>query len=280
MQNENIAKLYQNTMQGVHCSETFKEELKLKMTNCEPRKQAMSKGYRLAVATAAALMLLLVGTNETVIQAVENFITAGAEYEELPVVGAENITSAFYEAAYFNQTKVAGVADLTQWKETYPAFFAKLEQNQMLDVMLPHYQMDNYAELENAYEYVGELEPGEACVIGTFANGDSNYILTILRKPTASGTGAIYEMEYHYTIEANGISYEVTKVSDDYTYEEYCATFEATMPAWFYGEMMSEEEFAVWMTRPIHIHVMVNGYKYGYSLAEDISVEEFIATIY
>lgn len=280
MQNENIAELYQDTMQVVHYPAQLKEDLKVKMANGKQRKYAMSKGYRLATAMAAALMLVLVGTNDTVIQAVENFITAGAEYEELPVVGAENITRAFYEAAYFNQTKVAEVTDLAQWKEIYPAFYAKLEQNQMLDVMLPHYKMDTYMELENSYEYVGEMEAGEACVIGTFANGDSNYILTILRKPTASGTGAIYEMEYHYTIEANGINYEVSKVSADYTYEEYRATFEATMPTWFYGELMTEEEFAVWMTRPVHIHVMVNGYNYGYSLSEDISVEEFIATIY
>ncbi len=280
MQNKNIAELYQDTMQGIHCSKDFKEELKHKMANVKQRKSVISKRYRLATAMAAALMLVLLGTNETVIQAVENFVTAGAVYEEQPVVGAENITSAFYEAAYFNQTKVAEVTDFTQWKETYPTFYAKLEQNEMLDVLLPHYKIDTYMELENSYEYVGEMEPGEACVIGTFANGDSNYILSILRKPTASRTGAIYEMEYHYTIESNGISYEVSKVSDDYTYEEYCATFEATMPAWLYGEMMSEEEFAVWMTHPVHIHVMVNGYKYGYSLSEDISVEEFIATIY
>ncbi len=280
MNNQDISKLYQDTMQGVHCSKAFKEELKLKMANGKLRKQPMKTSFRVATAMAATLMLVFVGTNETVIRAVENFITAGASYEELPVEGAENITSAFFEATHFNQSKVAEVTDFTQWKETYPAFYAKLEHNQMLDVMLPHYKMDNYVEQENAYEYVGKLEPGEACVIGTFANGDSNYILSILRMPTASGTGAIYEMEYHYTIESNDISYEVTKVSDAYTYEEYCATFEATMPAWLYGELMTQDEFAVWMTHPIHIHVMINGYKYGYSLSEDISVEEFIATIY
>lgn len=280
MQKQNIAELYQEAMQGVRCSDVFKEELKHRMAKSKSRNHVISKKYRMVAAVAAALMLVLVGTNETVIQAVENFITAGAEYEELPVVGAENITRAFYEAAYFNQAKVAEVTDLTQWKENYPAFIAKLEQNQMLDVMLPHYKMDIYAEKENAYEYVGKMEPGEACVIGTFANEDSNYILSILRMPSASGTGAIYEMEYHYTIESNGINYEVTKVSEDYTYEEYCATFEATMPVWFYGELMTKEEFAEWMTHPIHIHVMVNGYKYGYSLSEDILVEEFISTIY
>jgi len=215
-----------------------------------------------------------------VIQAVENFVTTGAEYEELPVVGAENITKAFYEHLYFNQTKVDKVTDLSLWKEMYPTFSSKLEQNQMMDVMLPHYKMDSYIEQENNYRYVGELETDEACVIGTFVNGESRYILTILRKPTASGTGAIYEMEYHYTIESNGINYEVCKVSQDYTYEEYCATFEKTMPAWFYGELMTKEEFAEWMTRPIHINVMINGYKYGYGLSEDISVEEFIDTIY
>lgn len=280
MQNENIAELYQDTMQGIHCTNAFKEELKLKMAKRNNKRCTVNKSYRLAATMAAALMLVLVGTNETIIQAVENFITAGAVYEELPVVGAENITRAFYEAVYFNQEKVAESTDLAQWKESYPVFFAKLEQNQMLDVMLPHYQMDTYVEQENAYEYVGKMEPGEACVIGTFANEDSNYILSILRMPTASGTGAIYEMEYHYTIESNGINYEVTKVSDDYTYEEYCATFEATMPAWLYGELMTQEEFKVWMTHPIYIHVMVNGYKYGYGLSEDISVEEFIASIY
>lgn len=280
MQNENIADLYQNTMQGIHCSKAFKEELKLNMANGKKTKKAVNIRYRLVATMAVTLMLVLVGTNETVIHAVERLFTAGAEYEELNVAGAENITSSFYEAEYFNQTKETDVTGLTQWKEVYPAFSAMLEQNQMSDVMLPHYQMDSYTELENSYEYVGEMETGADCAIGTFANGDSNYLLTILRMTTASGTGEAYEMEYHYTVEANGISYEVTKVSDDYTYEEYRATFEAVVPAKLHGTLMSEEEFAVWMTHPVHIHVMVNGYKYTYLLSEDISAEEFIATIY
>ncbi len=291
MKNENIVNLYQNTLQNIHCSDTFKEDLTTKMmqkssTQKNIRKEhanklIMGKRFRPAVTLAVtALLLVLLGTNKTIIQAMENLITAGVTYSAFLVEDAANITRAYFDAALFRQEKEKNAADLTEWKETYPDFYAELEQNQMLDVILPHYQMDTYTELEDNYKYIGELKPGEACMGGTFANGDSIYTITILRFPSATATGSIHEMEYHYSLEVNGVNYEVIKVSDDYTYEEYCATLDTMVPVWLEKVFMTEEEFAVWMSHPVHIHVMINDYNYNFGLSTDIPVEEFLATIY
>ena len=284
--------VYQKSLKSVVCCEKLQkkilaemewkqEELQGKACNEKQKRTSCSMWPRFnvpaTVVVAIAIMAGVLLPDTSIVHAFEQMVTKGIGYFVKDINGVEDVMVAIHGRLWNREIEVEG-HDLSDWKEYYPEFYSELEENNLMDIFLPHYEMGEY-EWVDKVDYVGKpLEEGEAIAGAKFVQGDSGYYLCIHKLDETAKIGFNHKVDKQYQMEANEIVYEIIELSEEYTYEEYVKIQEYI----YRNSTVSHEDetwFEEFMKRPIHVGAMVNGVYYSYTLSRDIDLEEFLASI-
>lgn len=275
---EKIRTLYRDSMQRVTCPEALQERILQNMTE----KEVVPKKNKGNLAAAVIVLLLTAGilmSNTGVANAFSDIVRKGVGYFVKDINGVKDV-GVLIHMSLRNQELETAEHDISEWQSTYPEFYAELEANEMLDIYLPHYKMGEYA-WEDTVDYYGKpLKEGEAISGAAFTKEDSSYYLSIARM--SEDTRYISQGRYaeRYELEVNGILYEVTRVSEDYTYQESKKVNEERSKNSGMKIETKEEDFEKRKARPVSVTTWVNGLYYSYALSADIDVEAFLESIY
>lgn len=155
----------------------------------------------------------------------------------------------------------------------YEGSYEDLERLRLLQVLLPHYQVDEYA-LETKEILI---EPYEKTWHGIYVKGDSRMSLWISHTPNTSARTEVGLIDSHVLKYRNGIEYDVQYYSRA-DYEEYLLMQQYSQREEG-EEVLSREAYEAEMFYPVRIECLVNSVYYRFELTEDIDLEEFLESI-
>lgn len=195
------------------------------------------------------------------------------EYTEVEFQGLE-MTSC-YMNRFFAEQEI--VVNTQQPENQYAGAYEDLKAMNMLEVLLPHYQVERYSlsgsgnrEIQFDWEWYGIYE-----------DGDSRISITLQELGTVGSTKSTDMLSGHESRIVNGIAYEILYYSRPITYEEYIIMqryrVEYNYEAWSCSRIEYEESYFYY---PVGISCVVNGVNYQFYISGDVDIEEFLESIY
>lgn len=195
------------------------------------------------------------------------------EYTEVEYQGLE-LTSCYMNRDYAEQKTTVGTQ---QPENQYEGAYEGLKELNLLEVLLPHYQVERYSlsgsgnrEIQFDREWYGVYE-----------DGDSRISITLQELGTVGATKSTDMLSGHESRTVNGVEYEILYYSRPITYEEYIIMqqyrVEESYEAWSCSRIEYEESYFYY---PVEIICVVNGVKYQFYISGDVDLEEFLESIY
>ena len=275
--NEDAAAAYRRLLGQVVCpQEVCQAALKGCMEQQAERKKATSlRRWRYAAMTACSLLALcIIGGiifGRQVGYALGRDHRQGYIYEEVTYEGLE-FTKTFVLFSRWNQNINL---DAQSMAGQYEGCYEALQQLGLLNVLLPHYRVDDYEqEQEKIYS-----EPGYKAWYSTYRDGDSRISMKICYADRTSAQSSVGMPKEHEMISVGGIEYDVQYYSRKADYEEYVQMQEYNSQGDEEEQILSREEYEGEPFYPIQIECMVDRIYYCFRLTGDIDVQEFLESV-
>lgn len=159
----------------------------------------------------------------------------------------------------------------------YEGCYEDLQQLGLLEVLLPHYQVERYSLADSGNL---EIQFGREWY-GIYEAGDSRISITLQEMGTVAATKSTDMLSGHESRTVNGVEYEILYYPRPVTYEEYLLMqqyrVEYSYEAWSCSRIEYEESYFYY---PVEIICVVNGMKYEFRISGDVDLEEFLESIY
>ncbi len=195
------------------------------------------------------------------------------EYTDVTYEGLE-LTSCYRDRGHAEQ-QVAITAQ--QPKNQYDGIYDELRDLRLLEVLLPHYQVDRYTLADSGSREI----QFEREWYGIYEDGDSRIAITLQDLGEIVASKSTDMLSGHESRSVNGVEYEILYHSRPITYEEYLLMQQYRVAysyeAWSCSRIEYEESYVYY---PVEIICMVNGINYTFEISGDIDIEEFLESIY
>ncbi|MDE7222184.1 MAG: hypothetical protein K2O34_00205 [Acetatifactor sp.] len=195
------------------------------------------------------------------------------EYTEVEFEGLE-LTSCYMDRDYAEQQLELNTQ---QPENQYVGAYEGLKELNLLKVLLPHYQVENYSlsasgnrEIQFDREWYGIYE-----------DGDSRISINLMELGQVMATKSTDRLSGHERRTVNGVDYEILYHEGPVSYEEYLLMQQYRVAhsyeAWSCSRIEYEESYFYY---PVEIICVVNGMKYEFMISGDVDLEEFLESIY
>lgn len=195
------------------------------------------------------------------------------EYTEVEFQGLE-LTSCYMDRDFAEQ-KIA--VNTQQPENQYAGAYEDLKALNMLEVLLPHYQVERYSLSDSGNREI----QFEREWYGIYEDGDSWISMTLQELGTIMATKSTDMLSGHESRTVNGVQYEILYYPRPITYDEYLLMqqyrVEHSYEAWSCSRIEYEESYFYY---PVEIICVVNGVKYQFNISGDVDLEEFLESIY
>lgn len=195
------------------------------------------------------------------------------EYTEVEFQGLEMISC--YMDGDFAEQSIAVNAQQPEYQ--YVGAYEDLKKLNLLEVLLPHYQVERYSLVDSGNL---EIQFGREWY-GIYEAGDSRISITLQEMGTVAATKSTDMLSGHESRTVNGVEYEILYYPRPVTYEEYLLMqqyrVEYSYEAWSCSRIEYEESYFYY---PVEIICVVNGMKYEFRISGDVDLEEFLESIY
>lgn len=198
---------------------------------------------------------------------------AAYEYTEVEYQGLELINCCMIREYAEQQLAVSA----KQPENQYAGAYEELKALNLLEVLLPHYQVERYTlsdsgsrEIQFEREWYGDYE-----------DGDSRISITLMKLGEIVATESTDMLSGYESRSVNGVDYEIHYLTGPVTYEEYLLMQQYRVKhnyeAWSWSRIAYEENYVYY---PVEIICVVNGIKYEFKISGDVDLEEFLESIY